>query len=217
MVVMACANTTTSDNKEASGFLKIEHSNISDTTINFEKDSVGKLPAGFVQTATGSQQQLNWEAVLDNGNKVAAQLAENRGNYFNLLVLDKLGFENFTASVKIKSVSGKDDQGGGLIWRCIDKNNYYIARYNPLENNFRLYRVVDGNRRQLQSVDSDIKSGEWFTMTIQMKGNRIIGSLNGKKLIEATDDTFNSTGLIGLWTKADAITWFDDLQVLSDK
>ena len=139
--------------------------------------------------------------------------AINEGSCYNLLVLNKIGYKDFSATVKIKAISGEEDQGGGLVWRYIDKDNYYIARYNPLENNFRLYRVVDGSRKQLESVDSDIKQGEWFTMTIEMKGNKIICSLNGKKLIETTDDTFKSAGLIGLWTKADAITYFDDLKI----
>lgn len=216
IAVMACAGTTT-DNKETFNPLHIEQIKISDTTINFENDAEGKLPTGFIQTATGSQQTLHWKTVVDNGNKVAAQLAENTGNYFNVLVLDKTGFQDLSVSVKIKAVSGKEDQGGGLIWRCIDRNNYYIARYNPLENNFRLYRVIGGSRKQLQSADFEIKPGEWFTMTIEMKGNKITGYLNNTKLIEATDDTFQSAGLVGLWTKADAVTWFDDLHIIGGK
>jgi hypothetical protein len=213
---MACASTT-SDNKETLNPLHIEQTNIRDTTINFESDPEGNIPLGFTLTATGDQQTINWKIVNDNGNKVAAQLAENTGNYYNLLVLDKAGFQNVSISVKIKAVSGKEDQGGGLIWRCIDRNNYYIARYNPLENNFRLYRVKDGNRKQLQSADFNLKAGEWFTMTIEMKENRITGLLNKTKLIEASDDTFKSRGLIGLWTKADAVTRFDDLHITPEK
>ena len=215
VVVIACSNISSPD-KEAAP-LHIETVGINDTTINFENYPEGKAPVGFIQTATGRQQTLDWKIVNDNGNKVTAQVAKNSGNYYNLLILDHFGIENFSVSVRIKAVAGGEDQGGGLLWRCIDKNNYYVARYNPLEKNFRLYRVIDGSRKQLQSVDSDIKSGEWFTMTIQMKGNSIIGLLNGKKLIETTDDTFKSAGLIGFWTKADAVTWFDDLQIISDK
>ncbi len=188
-----------------------------DTAINFENGAEGKAPAGFSQASTGNCKSTNWVVVSDNGNKVIAQQASNSGSCFNLFVLEKTGFDNFSASVKIKAVSGEEDQGGGLVWRYIDKDNYYVARYNPLETNFRFYRVVNGSRKQLESVDSDIKSGEWFTMTIEMKGNKIICSLNGKKLIEATDNTFQSAGLIGLWTKADAVTYFDDLNIIPEK
>jgi Domain of Unknown Function (DUF1080) len=186
-----------------------------DTTINFEKSVIDKLPDGFTQTGTGKLQNLDWKIVNDKGNRIVAQLSKNEGDYYNLLILDKIKYQDFTLTVKLKAVAGEEDQGGGLVWRYIDNNNYYIARCNPLEHNFRLYRVVSGNRKQLISVDSDIKTGIWFTMTIEMKGNRIFCSLNGKKMIEATDDTFKSPGNIGLWTKADAVTYFDDITVHS--
>jgi hypothetical protein len=132
-------------------------------------------------------------------------------------VLNKFAYRDFSASVKIKAISGVEDQGGGLIWRYKDRNNYYIARYNPLENNFRLYRIVNGVRKQLESTDGDIKQGEWFTLAIQMKGNKITCTLNGKTMIESTDKTFESAGLIGFWTKADAVTHFDDLKISAEK
>jgi len=184
-----------------------------DTFNNFEKSNVDKLPYGFTQTATGKLQNLNWKIINDNGNKVAAQLAKNEGDYYNLLVLDKLTYQDFTFTVKLKAVGGEEDQGGGLIWRYVDNNNYYIARCNPLEHNLRFYRVVNGNRKQLISVECDIKTGMWFTMTIEMKGNKISCSLNGTRMIETTDDTFKSSGYIGFWTKADAVTYFDDLTI----
>lgn len=100
----------------------------------------------------------------------------------------------------------------GMI--TINRNkNYYIVRCNPLENNLRLYCVINGNRKELKSVDCSVKPGEWFTLAVEMKGNRISCSLNGKKLIETTDDTFTKLGLIGFWTKADAQTYFDDLDI----
>jgi hypothetical protein len=116
-------------------------------------------------------------------------------------------------SVKIKAIAGDEDEGGGLVWRYIDNNNYYIARCNPLENNFRFYKVVNGNRKQLKSVDCNIKTGEWFTMTTEMKGNKISCSLNGNKMIETSDDAYTKAWRIGLWTKADAQSYFDELTV----
>lgn len=184
-----------------------------DTIFDFDNETVGKLPFGFSANATGKAESIKWSVVNDNGNNVVAQQSINSGSIYNLLVLDKIGFKGFTASVKIKAISGEEDQGGGLVWRYIDKNNYYIARYNPLENNLRFYSIVDGNRKQLVSVDSDIKQGEWFTMSIEMTGNKITCSMNGKTMIESTDDTFKSAGLIGFWTKADAVTYFDDLKI----
>lgn len=212
--IAACSNAQ-NDNKMKQK--NVQHDNIRkfDVLFNFENDNQEQVPSGFSTSATGNPKSIKWGVVVDNGNKAVAQQAINSGSCYNLLVLDKVKFENFSTEVKIKAVSGDEDQGGGLVWRYIDKDNYYIARYNPLENNLRLYHVVNGSRKQLQSVDSVIKQGEWFTMAIEIKGNKIICSLNGKRLIETTDETFKSAGLIGLWTKADAVTFFDDLAIVT--
>lgn len=208
--IAACGSTST---ERASGTIPYQTIGKDDTLFDFDKETEGQAPSGFSVAATGKPNALKWSVVNDNGNKVVEQQAINSGNCYNLLVLNKNGYQDFSASVRIKAVSGEEDQGGGLLWRYIDKDNYYIARYNPLENNFRFYSVVNGNRKQLQSIDSDIKQGEWFTIEIGMRGNKIICSLNGKKFIVTTDDTFKSAGLIGLWTKADAVTYFDDLKI----
>lgn len=188
-----------------------------DTIVDFENTTLNVLPSGCTATATGKPESINWNVVNDNDNNVLAQQSVNEGSCYNLLVLDTIGYKDFTTSVKIKAISGEEDQRGGLVWRYIDKDNYYIARYNPLEKNLRFYRVVDGNRSQLESVDSDIKKGEWFTMTIEMKETKVTCSLNGKTMIESSDDTFKSEGLIGFWTKADAVTYFDDLSITTEK
>jgi len=209
--IASCSSTSQKNNpiENAVSYEKMGN----DTLVNFENETEGKLPLGFIADATNKAKSIQWNVVDDNGNKVVAQQAENSGSSYNLLVLDKIGYKDFSASVRIKAVSGEEDQGGGLVWRYIDKNNYYVARYNPLENNFRFYRVIDSKREELKSVDSDIKQGEWFIMTIEMKDNKVTCSLNGEKLIESTDNTFKSAGLIGFWTKADAVTYFDDLKI----
>ena len=213
ITLVVYANTSSPNANETSKPPSAAYISTGDTTINFENDADGKVPKGFTQTSTGKPQTLNWKIVNDNGNKAAAQLAKNAGDYYNLLVLDEPGYQNFLMTVRIKAVAGNEDQGGGLVWRYIDKNNYYIARCNPLENNFRLYRVVNGNRKQLKSVDCNIKSGGWFTMTIEMNGNKISCSLNGNKIIETTDNTYTKAGRVGFWTKADAQSYFDDLTI----
>lgn len=212
-LLIACGNISSPDNKATSTPLSAEYISTGDTTINFENDEADKLPYGFTQTATGKLQTLNWKIVNDNENKVVAQLAKNEGDYYNLLVLNNQIYKNFSLSVKMKAIAGDEDQGGGLVWRYADNNNYYIARYNPLENNFRFYRVVNGNRKQLQSESSEIKTNQWFTMNITMNENKITCSLNGKVMIEITDDTFSKAGRVGLWTKADAQSYFDDLTI----
>ena len=183
-----------------------------DTISDFENETVGKLPFGFTADATGKTESIKWSVANDNGNNVVAQQSINSGSSYNLLVLEKSGYNDFSASVKIKAISGEEDQGGGLVWRYIDKNNYYVARYNPLENNFRFYNVVNGSRKELESTEIDIKQGEWFIMTIDVKGNKVTCSLNGKTLIESTDDTLKSAGRIGLWTRAGGVIFFADLK-----
>ena len=213
LTLIGCAHTSFPDNKATSIPLSAEYISTRDTTINFENGEMDKLPNGFTQTATGKLQTLNWKIVTDNGNKVVAQTAKNEGDYYNLLVLDKPRYENFSLSVKIKAVAGEEDQGGGLVWRYIDNNNYYVARCNPLENNFRFFKVVNGNRKQLKSVECSIKTGEWFSMSIEMNDSKISCSLNGNKMIDETDDTYTKAGRIGLWSKADAQSYFDDLTI----
>jgi hypothetical protein len=213
-ILMSLASCSTLSSKNNQVENKVSFSQMgNDTIFDFENQTVGKLPFRFMADVTGKAENIKWSIVNDNGNNVVAQQSINSGSCYNLLVLEKNAYKDFTASVKIKAISGEEDQGGGLVWRYIDKDNYYIARYNPLENNFRFYKVENGKRKQLVSVDSDIKQGEWFTMTIDMNGNRVNCSLNGKILIESSDDTFKSEGLIGLWTKADAITYFDELKI----
>jgi hypothetical protein len=154
---VACGSSTSrSDNSETSKPLPDQRISKRDTTIDFESNELAKNASGFSETFTGREQSLEWKIVNDNGNKVIAQLAKNKGDYYNLNILEKPGYENFYIAVKIKAVSGNEDQGGGLVWRYIDNNNYYVARYNPLENNIRLYRVVNGSRKQLRSESLDI-------------------------------------------------------------
>jgi hypothetical protein len=94
-----------------------------------------------------------------------------------------------------------------------DAHNYYIARANALENNVRLYRVVDGHRQQFAGVDVPVPNGRWQTLTLRVDGDRFAVALDGRELFQATDQTFSEAGRVGLWTKADSLTHFDDLVV----
>ena len=113
----------------------------------------------------------------------------------------------------MKPVSGEEDQGGGPIWRLQDKDNYYVCRANPLEGNFRLYVVQDGERKQLADAVAEIAAGQWHAIRVEHNGNRIECWLDGEKLLETIDDSLPAAGGFGFWTKADAVTFFDDLRV----
>jgi len=107
------------------------------------------------------------------------------------------------------------DRAGGLVFRLKDANNYYIVRANALEDNYRLYHVVNGSRRQFAGANLKVTSGEWHEIKVECVGNKIICYYDRAKNIEATDDTFKDAGKIGLWTKADSVTYFDDLKVVT--
>jgi hypothetical protein len=174
------------------------------TVWTFESDQPGKIARGFTAKVG------TWEVAQDGQNHVLAQKAKNDDDTFNVVLVDDTHFKNLDFSVRMKAVAGKLDQGGGLVWRARDKNNYYIARYNPLEDNFRVYKVQAGKRTQFQSAKI---AGDtmWHTLRVTMTGSRIACYLDGTKYLEVEDSTFTEPGKIGLWSKADAQSYFDDL------
>ncbi|ODT97373.1 MAG: hypothetical protein ABS79_07555 [Planctomycetes bacterium SCN 63-9] len=174
------------------------------TTWSFDKVEVGATPSGF-EEEVGS-----WKVRESHGKKVLAQLAKNSDPTFNVVLIDKPVARDFSLAVKLKSIDGELDRGGGLVWRAKDARNYYIARYNPLENNFRLYKVVKGKRTMLRNADVPFAEG-FRTLRVTMNGDYIQCRLDGKFLLEVSDSTFPGEGRIGLWTKADARTEFDGL------
>jgi hypothetical protein len=143
-----------------------------------------------------------------------AQTAESPSSLFNLCVADDTSFKDVEVLVAFKANAGKRDQGGGVVWRYQDANNYYVARMNPLEDNFRVYKVVAGKRSQeFQNAEAKIPAGEWHTLAVKAVGDHIECFLDGKKHLDVTDGTFTKPGKVGLWTKADAQTSFDNFRV----
>lgn len=180
---------------------------------DFENAALNTLP-GYIDAPRG-----RWEIqeITDSParSRALVQAANSPRPYFNLAVVSDSKFQDLKLSVRFKPLSGQVDQGGGLVWRYQDPENYYIARANPLENNFRVYKVVGGKREMLQSADVSVSSGQWHTLTVTMRGNRIVCELNGRKYLDARDETFKAAGQVGVWSKADARTAFDDLMAES--
>ncbi len=192
-----------------------------ETVFNFDKDAAGSLPQGWSNEKTGKGGLGKWEVLKDgtapSQPHVLAQLSkENLGYHFNVAVADNTNYSDVEIELKFKAIDGQEDQGGGPVWRYKDADNYYICRANPLESNFRVYKVVDGNRRQLKSANLEIPSNKWHTLKIKNVGDHIQCWLNGKLLLDVKDDTFKE-GKIGLWTKADAVTYFDDVEVEAEE
>ena len=140
------------------------------------------------------------------------QSARSPDRTFNLALAPGTNFRDLDISVRVRAVAGEVDRGGGVVWRAKDARNYYIARYNPLEDNLRVYKVEDGRRTQLDHADAP-GDGRWHVLRITMVGRNITGYLDGRKLLVAEDDTFPGAGMVGLWSKADAQSDFDDLTV----
>jgi hypothetical protein len=195
-----------------------------DTSWNY--DGSTELPTGWKVEGTNQRGPLaTWQIVSDktapSGENTLTLVAPNHdsGGTFNLFWTGDVQFLNGTIEVNFKALKGEEDQGGGVIWRAQDKDNYYIARFNPLEDNFRIYSVHEGNRKTLASAKIAFPAGEWHSLKIVQQGNRFQGYLNGKEILEGESDLFLQSGGVGLWTKADAVTSFDNfsVQLVNDK
>jgi hypothetical protein len=191
-------------------------------TFHFSKDNIGKVPAGWKAEKTGKGEGSIWKVVEDDtapskAGYVLAQTAESPNNLFNVCVAEDTSYTDVELSVSFKPIAGKNDQGGGFVWRYRDNNNYYIARANPAGKkgtSFAVYKVVDGKRTALKSTSVyKIPVGEWHKLRTTMTGDHIECYLDGKKLLDAKDDTFPNAGKVGLWSKSDAQTHFDDFKV----
>lgn len=180
---------------------------------DFEDAALKALPS-YVDAPRG-----RWEveeiADAPLGSKALVQVAKSPRPYFNVAVIKEARFRDLRLTVKYKPLSGYVDQGGGVVWRYQDPDNYYLARANPLEHDFRVYRVVGGKRELFEKAEVMAPAGQWHTLSITMQGGHITCELDGKPYLEAHDDTFKNPGLVGIWTKADANTAFDELMVES--
>jgi len=187
-------------------------------TLDFDATAVGEPPSGFSAALTGGGGPVAWRVVEDatapSGGKVLAQTSTDKtSSRFPLCVYEGLTAADVEVSVRFKPVSGTVDQAAGLVARYRDRDNYYIVRANALENNVRLYKVERGKRQQFAGADVKVPASVWQTLTWEVKGSHFRVFLNDDLLFEADDATFNNAGKVGLWTKADSVTYFDDLTV----
>lgn len=169
-------------------------------------DAIGKVPAGF-KSEVG-----DWAVARDADQRVLHQRAKSPDAVFNVILATETRAKDVDLSVRLKAIAGNDDQGGGLVWRARDKDNYYLARYNPLEHNFRLYKIEKGKRTMFKNADIKATPG-WHTLRVTMNGKHIVCFYDGEKRLETDDATFTAAGKIGLWSKADAQSYFDDLKL----
>jgi hypothetical protein len=176
-------------------------------TWTFDDDAPGQIAKGFTNEVG------QWSVVASDKGKALAQSAKNPNAVFNITLIGDTNATDVDLSVRMKAVAGETDQGGGLVWRARDAKNYYLARYNPLEDNYRLYKVVDGKRTLIQNADINHSDG-WHTLRVTMTGDQATCYYDGKKYLESKDTTFPGAGKIGLWSKSDAQSQFDDLTLV---
>lgn len=187
--------------------------------IDFEEVAIGQLPAGVTTALTGGGGPVKWSVLEDKtapaGPKVLAQTSTDRtATRFPLAIFEPV-VPDVAVAVKFKPVSGSVDRAGGIALRLIDANNYYVVRANALEDNVRLYRVVAGQRVQFAGADTKVASGAWHQLAVALRGTRFEVFFNGKSLFKASDGTLRDAGRVALWTKADSVTYFDDLTIRS--
>lgn len=179
-------------------------------TVNFDNLQPGAPPPGWTATKTGSGQS-KWSIEKDDTAPSKPNVLKQSGvATYPVCLKDDTNLKDGFVEVKFKPISGKEDQAGGLVWRARDANNYYIARANALEDNVTIYHTIKGSRVEKKRTNMKVASNQWHSLRVDFKGNHFTVSFDGKKAIEWDDDTFKEAGKLGVWTKADSVTLFDD-------
>ncbi len=195
--------------------------------MDFDSFEVDAPPPGFTTALSGGGAAVAWvvreDATAPSGKKALVQTSTDTTNYrFPLCIYDGLLVADVTVSTKFKAISGSVDQAAGIIWRYQDPENYYVVRANALEGNVVLYKMHHGKRTDLKPVDAGwlsygkkvpVPPGHWHELRLTARGKRFTVFLNGEHVFDVEDDTFTAAGKVGLWTKADSVTAFDDLRV----
>jgi len=192
-------------------FLVVSATALADT-VNFDDAKTGAPPAHWLWlgTQTGSGTAKWTVEKADDAPSKPNVLKQSGEATFPVCIKEDTNIEDGFVAVKFKPVGGKEDQAGGVIWRCKDKDNYYVARANALENNVTIYHTTKGRRVAFKNVQETVKSGAWHTLRVEFKKNNFTVIFDGKRVIEATDESFKDAGQVGVWTKADSLTLFDD-------
>lgn len=181
-------------------------------TIGFDDAKLGEAPAGWTATQTGGG-AARWTVEKDASAPSGSNVLKQSGvAIYPVCIKDGTSLKDGFVEVKFKAVGGKEDQAGGVTWRVKDADNYYVARANALEDNVTIYHTAKGSRVAFKSADTKVASGIWHTLRVDFSGNRFSVAFDGRVVLEATDATFAEAGQVGVWTKADSVTLFDDFR-----
>ena len=191
-------------------FALLVTTNVVAETISFDHTKIGTLPSGWRAGVTGRGSHA-WTVEADASAPSPPNVLKQSGNgTFPWCVKRGVSLANGFVEVKFKSIAGREDQAGGVVWRWKDGDNYYVARANAIENNISLYFTEYGNRKTIKYVDAPVLPNRWHTLRVEFSEKNIRVSLNGKKYIELDDEHIGGAGAVGVWTKADSVTMFDD-------
>jgi hypothetical protein len=192
------------------------------TSWNFDAVPPGTLPDGFkLGRLYDGRPAGDWK-VLETREAISAphvlaQLSDKGAEHaYKMVLIDGTESSNIEVSVSFRAVGGKGDMGGGLIWRAVDDRNYYLTRANPLEQNIRLYRVDKGVRKMIANHDQTIDVKQWHRLRVAMQGCQIQVFYDDVRVFDQCDQSL-TVGKIGLWTKSDAVSYFDDLELVTQK
>lgn len=178
--------------------------------IGFDADQTGALPAGWVAGVTGKGAH-RWMVETDSTAPSAPNVLRQSGvGDFPWCVKKDVALADGFVEVKFKAQSGRDDQAGGVVWRWKDGDDYYVARANALENNVSLYYTERGRRITIKYVNAPVSLNAWHVLRAEFRGTRIRVHLDGKAYIDQEDAHIGGAGAVGVWTKADSVTAFDD-------
>jgi hypothetical protein len=185
-------------------------SSVHSETFNFDTDTPGSLPSGWEQGVTG-RGAARWAVQPDPSAPSKPNVLGQSGvGSFPWVVRRGVSLADGYVEVKFKPLEGKEDQAGGVVWRWKDGDTYYVARANALENNVSLYYTERGRRNTIKYVDAPVAAKAWHTLKVEFTGKRIKVVLDGKTYIEVEDAHIAGPGAVGMWTKADSVTAFDD-------
>ena len=174
--------------------------------------------AAYNTEITGTGAPARWQLLDDptapTKRRVLAQTSRDKTDYrFPLAIFPAPTPADLDVSVKFKPVAGDVDRAAGIAVRLRDRDNYYVVRANALEDNVRLYKVVGGRRSQFAGANAKVPSGVWQELRLKVDGGRFEVFFNGKSLYTSSDSMFAAAGRVALWTKADSVTYFDDLMI----
>ncbi|MBI5385364.1 MAG: hypothetical protein HZA90_11850 [Verrucomicrobia bacterium] len=179
-------------------------------TLNFDTADAGQPPPGWTATRTGKGEP-KWVIERDDTAPTKPNVLKQSGEAtYPVCLKDGTNLKDGFVEVKFKPVSGQEDQAGGVVWRAKDADNYCIARANALEDNVRIYHFVDGKRTQFKGANLKVAPGQWHSLRVEFSGSAFKVVFNGRHLFDAEDATFTDGGKVGVWTKADSVTLFDD-------